>query len=64
MTQDVYMSRTAGSGATAAQLQRMFGVSSGSDPDPDASTQNLAAGVGPVGLEPTTQGLKVPCSTD
>ena len=49
MTQDVYMSRTVGSAATAEHLDRMFGVSSGSLPGPTAGTPETRGSGGPRG---------------
>jgi integrase len=60
MTQDVCMSRTVGSDATAAQLHRMFGVSSGSDPDPATSSPEIRGKSGPRGARTHDPGIKSP----
>jgi len=60
MTQDVYMSRTVGSAATAAQLHRMFGVSTGSDPVPATTTPKSRGKSGPRGARTLDPGIKSP----
>ena len=60
MTQDVYMSRTVGSDATAAQLHRMFGVSSGSAAPPAARSPEFRGKSGPRGARTHDPGIKSP----